>query len=116
MRQYEGSSGPLLAEVLPYPVTLTNRFRSVYMRVILPFAALAFALSIATAYANEAASDETAGRIAVVDESTLVLEDGATFTISESVSIEGLEPGTEVIVSFEELGGQIFATKIAPSN
>jgi Cu/Ag efflux protein CusF len=86
------------------------------MRAIAPFAALAFALSVATAFANEAASDETAGKIAVVDESTLILEDGATFTISESVSIEGLEPGTEVTVSFEEQGGEIFATKIAPSN
>jgi len=86
------------------------------MRVVAPLAVLAFALAITTASANEAASDETAGTIAVVDESTLILEDGATFTISDSVSIEGLEPGTEVTVSFEEQGGQIFAIKIAPSN
>ena len=86
------------------------------MRVIAPIVAFAFALSIATALANEAASDETAGKIAVVDESTLILEDGATFTISEGVSIEGLEPGTEVTVSFEEQGGRIFATKIAQSD
>jgi len=68
------------------------------------------------AYAGEVAFDEAAGRIAVVDESTLILEEGATFTVSEGVSIEGLKPGTEVTVSFEEQGGHIFATEIAPSN
>lgn len=86
------------------------------MKFIAPFAALAFALSIASAYAEEAASDETAGKIAVVERLTLILEDGATFTISEGVSTDGLEPGTAVTVSFEEQHGQIFATKIALSN
>ena len=86
------------------------------MKLIAPFAAIAFVLSIATAHAFEAASDETAGRIAAVDELTLILEDGTIFTISEGVSIEGLRPGTEVTVSFEEQDGQIVATQVAPSN
>lgn len=86
------------------------------MKLIAPIAALAFALSVATADAHEAASDETAGKIVVVDESTLVLEDGATFTISEGVSIEGLGPGTEVTVSFEEQDGQIVATEVTLAN
>lgn len=86
------------------------------MRVIAPFLALAFALSIASAGANEAASDETSGRIATVDESTLILEDGATFTITDSVSTEGLKPGIEVIVSFEEQDGRILATKVATAD
>ena len=86
------------------------------MKLIAPFAALAFALSISTAYGYEAASDEAAGKIAAVDESTLILEDGATFVISEGVSVEGLEPGTEVTVSFEEQDGQIIATAVAPAN
>lgn len=86
------------------------------MKIVAPLAVLAFALSIATAHAHEDASDETAGKIAAVDESTLILEDGATFTISEGVSIEGLKPGTEVTVSFEEQDGQIVATQVAPSN
>ena len=82
------------------------------MRLIAPFAALVFAFSVANAYADEVPSDEAAGIIAVIDESTLILEDGATFTISEGVSIEGLEPGSEVTVSFEEYEGEIIATEV----
>ena len=86
------------------------------MKLIAPFAALAFALSVATAYAHEAASDEAAGKIAAINDLILILEDGTTFAISEGVSIEGLEPGIEVTVSFEEEDGQIIATAVAPSN
>ena len=86
------------------------------MNPVAYFAALAFAVSTATAYAHEAASDETAGKIAIVDESTLILEDGATFTISAGISTEGLRPGSGVTVSFEEQDGQIVATAVAPAN
>ena len=80
-------------------------------KLVAPFAALAFALSITAAHA-----DETAGKVAVVDASTLILEDGTTFTISEGMSMEGLEPGTEVRVSYEEQDGQLIATGILPAN
>jgi hypothetical protein len=80
-------------------------------KLVAPFAALAFALSIGVAQA-----DEAAGKVATVDSQTLILEDGTTFTISEGVSIEGLEPGTEVTVSYEEQDGQMVATEVAPSN
>ena len=80
-------------------------------KLVAPFAALAFVFSVAIAHA-----DETAGKVAVVDSSTLILEDGTTFTIAEGVSMEGLEPGTEVMVSFEEQDGQLIATEVAPSN
>ncbi len=80
-------------------------------KLIAPFAALAFAFSIATAHA-----DEAAGKVAAVDAGTLILEDGTTFTLAEGVSMEGLEPGTEVTVSFEEQDGQLIATEVAPSN
>ena len=80
-------------------------------KLVAPFAALAFALSIATAYA-----DEAAGKIAAVEAGILILEDGTTFTISEGVSTEGLEPGTEVTVSYEEQDGQMVVTEIAPAN
>ncbi len=80
-------------------------------KLIAPFAALAFVFSAATAFA-----DEAAGKIATVDAGTLMLEDGQTFTISEGVSTEGLEPGTEVKVSYEEQDGQLIATEVAPSN
>ncbi len=82
-------------------------------KLVAPFAALAFVFSIAIAQA-----DETAGKVAAVDPASgsLVLEDGSTFTIGEGVSMEGLEPGTEVTVSFEEKDGQLIATEVAPSN
>jgi len=80
-------------------------------KLVAPFAALAFALSASIAYA-----DDAAGKVAAVDSQTLVLEDGTTFTIGEGVSTEGLEPGTEVTVSYEEQDGQMVATEVAPSN
>ena len=80
-------------------------------KLIAPIAAAAFLLSAATAFA-----DEAAGKIAAVEAGTLILEDGSTFTISESVSTEGLEPGTEVTVSYEEQDGQKVATEVAPNN
>jgi Cu/Ag efflux protein CusF len=80
-------------------------------KFIAPFAALAFAFSTATAFA-----DEVAGKVAAVDSSTLTLEGGTTFTIAEGVSMEGLEPGTEVTVSYEEQDGNLIATEVAPSN
>ena len=83
-------------------------------KLVAPFAALAFAFSMAAAHA-----DETAGKVAQVASSlgmtVLVLEDGTTFTIGEGVSMEGLEPGTEVTVSFEEQDGMLVATEVAPS-
>ena len=82
-------------------------------KLVTPFAALAFVFSVAIAHA-----DETAGKVAAVDPTSgsLILEDGTTFTIAEGVSMEGLEPGTEVTVSFEEQDGQLIATEVAPSN
>ncbi len=80
-------------------------------KLVAPFAALAFAFSMAAAHA-----DEAAGKIAAADAGTLVLEDGTTFTLAEGVSMEGLEPGTEVTVSFQEQDGQLIATEVAPSS
>lgn len=79
--------------------------------LIAPVVALVFLFSAATAFA-----DEAAGKVASIDAETLILEDGTTFTISEGVSTEGLEPGTEVTVSYEEQDGQMVATEVAPSN
>ncbi len=82
-------------------------------KLIAPFAAIAFVFSIAIAQA-----DATGGKIATVDPAagSITLEDGTTFTIAEGVSMEGLEPGTEVTVSYEEQDGQKVATEVAPSN
>jgi Cu/Ag efflux protein CusF len=59
---------------------------------------------------------EAVGKVLAVTENTLVLEDGTTFTIGEGVSMEGLEPGTEVTVSYEEQDGQPILTEAEPSN
>ncbi len=80
-------------------------------KLLAPVAALAFVFSAAVALA-----DEAAGKISAVDASSITLEDGTTFTIGEGVSTEGLEPGTEVTVSYEEKDGQMVATGVAPSN
>ena len=82
-------------------------------KFVAPLAALAFVFSVAAANAEEAA-----GKVAAVDAATgsLILEDGTTFTIGDGVSMDGLEPGTEVTVSFEEQDGQLIATEVAPSN
>ena len=80
-------------------------------KLLAPFVALAFVFS-----AGLAMADEAAGKVTAVDSETLILEDGTTFTIGEGVSVEGLEPGTEVTVSFEEQDGQMVVTEIAPSN
>ena len=68
--------------------------------------------------ATAALADETAGKIAAVDQATgtVVLEDGTAFAISEGVSMDGLAPGTEVTVSYEDQGGLLVATEISPSN
>ncbi|HEX9770307.1 MAG TPA: DUF1344 domain-containing protein [Kiloniellales bacterium] len=80
-------------------------------KLVAPLAALAFAFSMSVAQA-----DEAAGKISAVDASSITLEDGTTFTIGEGVSTEGLEPGTEVTVSYEEQDGQKVAKEVAPSN
>ena len=80
-------------------------------KFIAPFAALAFVFSAATAFA-----DEAAGKIAAVESETLILEDGTTFMIGEGVSVEGLEPGTEVTVSYEEKDGQLVIMEVMPAN
>ena len=63
-------------------------------------------------------ADEATGKVTAVDpiSGQIMLEDGTTFTLAEGVSMEGLEPGTEVTVSFEEQDGQLIATEVAPSN
>ena len=80
-------------------------------KLVVPFAAVAFALSMGIAQA-----DEASGKVSSVDSQTLILEDGTTYMISEGVSVEGLEPGTEVTVAYEEKDGQMVATEVVPSN
>ena len=82
-------------------------------KLVAPLAALGFVFSIAVAQA-----EETAGKVFIVDTNSgsFVMEDGTNFTVAEGVSMEGLQPGDEVRVSYEEQDGQLIATGILPAN
>lgn len=69
------------------------------------------------AIASFANADEVSGRITAMDadSGTILLEDGSMYTLGEGVSIDGLEPGTEVTVSYEEQEGQKVATEVTPA-
>ena len=81
-----------------------------YIAVSLSALALLFAASLAQA-------EEAKGKIAALDESQgmIVLDSGETFTLADGVSIEGLTPGTEVTVSYEEKDGQKVVHEVLPS-
>jgi len=81
------------------------------------FVALLAGIAFSVA-ATSALAEEAAGTIAAVDQTTgtVVLEDGSAFAIGEGLSMDGLTPGTEVTISFEDLGGRLVATEITPSN
>ena len=66
--------------------------------------------------AGLANAEEASGKISSVDmkSRTIQLEDGTSFTVEEAVSLEGLEPGTEVTVSFEEQDGENVASEVTP--
>ncbi len=61
------------------------------------------------------AEEVSVGTISFIDEGSLMLEDGTTFTIGEGISVEGLEPGTEVTVSYEDQDDEYVATSIEPT-
>ncbi|HMB75167.1 MAG TPA: DUF1344 domain-containing protein [Kiloniellaceae bacterium] len=82
-------------------------------KLIAPLAAAVFALSLSAAQA-----DEAGGKISMADQATgtITLEDGTAFILSEGVSMEGLEPGTEVTVSYEQKDdGSLVATEVTPN-
>jgi hypothetical protein len=79
---------------------------------------VAIAALFALGLAGTANADEVSGTLEAMDigSRTIVLDDGNAYTVSESVAIESLEPGTEVTVSYEERGGQKIATEVIPAN
>jgi len=83
-------------------------------KILVPIAALVFGLSSSLAFA-----EETQGTISEIDQAsgTIVLDSGDTFTLQEGVSMEGLQPGAEVTVSFEydEASGRAVATSVTPA-
>ncbi len=68
-------------------------------------------------FTSLASAEEISGKVAGMDAASGViqLEDGSIYTVGDGVSLEGLEPGTEVTVSYEEKDGQNVATQITPA-
>jgi len=82
-------------------------------KFLIPLAAAAFGLSSGLALA-----DEASGQIAQMDESAgvIVLDSGQAFRLSDNASMDGLQAGIEVTVSFEinPDTGEAVATQVAP--
>lgn len=79
-------------------------------RIAVPLSALALLFAVSTANA-----EQTQGKVAAVDEGKrlIQLEDGATFRISEDVSIEQLAPGVEVTLTYDVLeNGEMIVTAV----
>jgi len=75
------------------------------------------AVSVVTLLASGgvALADDAAGTVAAVDVAagTLSLEDGTAFVAGEGVSLEGLEAGANVTVTYEVQGEQNVATAVS---
>ncbi|MEM7224489.1 MAG: DUF1344 domain-containing protein [Pseudomonadota bacterium] len=80
--------------------------------ILAPLSAVALLCAVSLAQAEEAK-----GTIAALDTSQgmIVLDSGETFTLADGVSVEGLTPGTEVTVSYEEKDGQKVVHDVLPS-
>lgn len=78
---------------------------------------LATALAVVAmfAFAGFAQAAETSGRIISMDATMLVLEDGTAITIPEGMDVSALQPGAEVMVSYEERDGAKVATAVQPA-
>lgn len=79
------------------------------MKTVISSAAMTLAL-ITAAFAGE-----MTGVVASVDADArmLVLESGETFALPEGMDVAGLEPGTQVTVTFED--GTTNATAVTPA-
>src|SRR3546814_7264775 len=64
-----------------------------------------------------AAAEQVTGRVTTVDEQTgtLVLENGETFTLGEGATMQDIEAGDEVTVSYEERDGDNVVMEIQPA-
>ena len=68
--------------------------------------------------AGAAGAEEINGKVQAIDPQsrTILLDDGSVYTVQDGVAFEDLQPGTEVMVSYEEQDGQKTVTDIQPSN
>ena len=66
------------------------------------------------AFAGAAFAEEASGAVELVDPATgtIILQDGTTYTVADGVSIEELQPGDTVTVSFEVQDDKNMATSV----
>ena len=81
-------------------------------RLFAAAAAAALFVSAGSAFAEEAD-----GTIITVDPATsiIILDDGQTYSVAEGVSIEGLQPGDTVKVSYEVQDNKNVVTAVTKS-
>lgn len=68
-------------------------------------------------HAGLADAAEATGKVMAVDNATrtIVLQDGTAFTVPDSISIDGLKPGTMVKIAYDVNGNKNVATEVAPT-
>jgi len=76
----------------------------------------ATALALLTASGLAYALERT-GVIDTIDQAsaTITLQDGSQFLTSKDVLLGQLEPGSEVVITYEEKDGQMIATDVKPA-
>ncbi len=80
--------------------------------LIAPLSAVAMLLLAATANA-----EDVTGVLASIstEQGTIILDSGESFVLAEGVSLEGVVPGMQVIVTVEEQNGQLIAMDVKPA-
>ena len=83
------------------------------MRFVLT-SVLALGLLTAVGFAQ---AEEASGVIVAVDpeKRVIMLDNGESYTLAEGIDIDGLQPGAEVLVSFEEQSDGKVAVEVAPT-
>jgi hypothetical protein len=68
--------------------------------------------------ATLASAAEMSGRVMTTDETTntIIMENGTVLELSGDLSVKGLAPGTEVVVTYDEKDGKNLVTDIAPAS
>ncbi len=66
-------------------------------------------------FAGAVSAEEASGKVEAVDAGAgvIILDDGQIYAVAEGVSIEGLQPGDIVTVSFEVTGDKNMATAVS---
>ncbi|WP_419903398.1 DUF1344 domain-containing protein [Kiloniella sp.] len=67
---------------------------------------------------SAASAAEMTGRVMTTDEATntIIMENGTVLELAGGLSVKGLAPGTEVVVTYDEKDGKNMVTDIAPAS